>query len=204
MGIAGSMTIWPWTFIFGVVIIILLVYPGFKSAFSDVIGYYYVSNLANSVLTELLVDRKLQNEIDKTPMTPNKRRAMEDAADAILKICSNTAVIINQMVPSNFNAYWNILKPLMKAKYQDDSSEATQEIKSRLFEIVITRDNVGEAMWFMYTGFVITSIVQMRIAAQGCALTPATMEKNYQQFLEQEQQAKQQKELATSQVYTIT
>ena len=42
LGSAGLITIVPWLLIFGAVIIILVIYPGFKSAFSDVIGYFYV------------------------------------------------------------------------------------------------------------------------------------------------------------------
>ena len=38
MGAAGVFTFLPWTLIFGVIIVILTIYPGFKSAFSDVIG----------------------------------------------------------------------------------------------------------------------------------------------------------------------
>ena len=44
IGAAGVLTFLPWTLIFGVIIVILTVYPGFKSAFSDVIGYFWVSS----------------------------------------------------------------------------------------------------------------------------------------------------------------
>ena len=60
MGAAGMLTFIPWTLIFGVTIVILVIYPGFKSAFSDVIGYFYVSGTANQILTELLIDKDLQ------------------------------------------------------------------------------------------------------------------------------------------------
>ena len=56
MGAAGLLTFIPWTLIFGVVVAIVIVYPGFKSAFSDVIGYFYVAGSANNILTELLIN----------------------------------------------------------------------------------------------------------------------------------------------------
>ena len=43
IGTAFLMTFIPWIFIFGGVIAILIVFPGFKSAFSNVIGYFAVS-----------------------------------------------------------------------------------------------------------------------------------------------------------------
>ena len=38
MGAAGVFTFIPWILIFGVIIVILTIFPGFKSAFSDVVG----------------------------------------------------------------------------------------------------------------------------------------------------------------------
>ena len=43
MSASGTFTFIPWSLIFGAVIVVLIVYPGFKSAFSDVVGYYYVA-----------------------------------------------------------------------------------------------------------------------------------------------------------------
>ena len=204
MGAAGVLTFLPWTLIFGVIIVILTIYPGFKSAFSDVIGYFWVSSSANKVITELLVDPNIQKKIDAdSASTPEQKEAMMSAADTIVKVCGNSAILINQIVPSNFQSYWNILTPLLKPKYQVDSPE-TQKIKNDLFEIVVTRDNVGEAMWYMYTGLLLTSLVQLKMTTRGCVSNPKTMEANYQKFKDTEQKAKAQKELATSTTYTIT
>ena len=203
MGAAGVLTFLPWTLIFGVLIVILTVYPGFKSAFSDVIGYFWVSSSANKVITELLVDPKIQKKMDEdATSTPEQKEAMMTAADTIIKICGNTSVLINQIVPSNFQSYWNILTPLLKPKYQTDNPD-TEKIKNELFEIVVTRDNVGESMWYMYTGLLLTSLVQLKMTTRGCVSNPKTMEENYQKFKDAEQKAKDQKELATSTTYTI-
>jgi len=204
IGSAGIFTFLPWILIFGVLVLVLTIYPGFKSAFSDVIGYYYVSSSANKVLTDLLIDKNIQSKLDSdATMSADKKVAMQSAADAIIKICGNTSILINQIVPDNFNNYWNILKPLMKEQYQSDGP-AADSMKSKLFELVVTRDDVGEAMWYMYTGILLTSIVQLKISTKGCASSPKTMEQNYQKFLEQEQQAKTTQEQATGTTYTIT
>jgi hypothetical protein len=204
IGSAGIFTFLPWILIFGVLVLVLTIYPGFKSAFSDVIGYYYVSSSANKLLTDLLIDKDIQSKLDSdATMTPDKKVAMQSAADAIIKICGNTSILINQIVPNNFNNYWGILKPLMKEQYQTDGP-AADSMKSKLFEIVVTRDDVGEAMWYMYTGILLTSLVQLKISTKGCASNPKTMEQNYQKFVEQEQQAKATQEQATGTTYTIT
>jgi hypothetical protein len=237
----------PWILIFGAVIAVLLVFPGFKSAFSDVIGYYYVSSSANSIITELLVNQdiekiidtngsdtasglseqnnqssnsdsngddlsspndttlsvsssdsdynklgninteqmnvnlndnnSLSNEKDASLLTGGKRmlqkggtkEQMQKAADLIVKICGNMSILINQLSPTNFNEYWNILKPLFKDKYKNDASSA--ELKNNLFDLVVTRDNVGESMWYIYTGILVSSISQFKISQINCNKT---------------------------------
>ena len=242
MGAAGVFTFLPWTLIFGVLIVVLSVYPGFKSAFSDVVGYFWVAGSANKIITELLVNQDLEkvlnnpngqgitadNIIDSsTPIVASApsivarahseeqilpslkggskitKQQMQEAADLIIKICGNTSVLINQMVPSNFNSYWSLLKPLMKEKYQTENEE-TSKLRNDLFELVVTRDNVGESMWYMYTGLLLTSIVQLKITTRGCVSNPKTMEQNYQKFVESEKKAQGEKALATSTTYTIT
>lgn len=202
MGAAGVLTFLPWILIFGVLVLILSIYPSFKSAFSDVVGYYYVSGQATKLLTELLVNQEIQQKMTEDPnMTSEKKEALESAADAIIKICGNTSILINQMVPSNFDQYWGILTPLMKDKYKTGSEEANK-IKSDLFELVVTRDNIGESMWYIYTGLLLTSIVQLKITTRGCNSNPKTMESNYQKFLEQEEKDKKEKD-KTKSTYTI-
>jgi hypothetical protein len=229
MGAAGVFTFIPWSLIFGVVIVVLIIYPGFKSAFSDVIGYFYVSSSANKLLTDLLVNTDLEKKLgDGAPseMMPSsdviaepqnveqqannmiggnlEKEQMQQAADLIIKICGNTAILINQIVPSNFNNYWSLLTPLKKDKYKNDSSDDTTKLKEDLFNLVVTRDNIGEAMWYIYTGLLLTSIVQLKITTRGCASNPKTMQQNYQKFLDKEEETSAKKEQATSTTYTIT
>ena len=226
LGSSGVFTFIPWTLIFGVMALILTIYPGFKSAFSDVIGYYWVYGSANKLITELLINKDVEkalkeDKVEMKPVPPSapplpstggkknmkggaiSKEQIEEAADTIVKICGNTSVLINQIVPSNFNEYWKILTPLMKEKYQNDGPEATQK-KQELFELVVTRDNVGEAIWYIYTGILLTSLVQLKMTTKGCSSNPQTMEQNYQKFLASEQEAKAKNELSTSTTYTIT
>jgi len=233
MGAAGMLTFIPWTLIFGVVIIIIMAFPGFKSAFSDVVGYYYVSSSANKVLTELLINTKVNDQINKAtggeiisqplqqplqlsqPLQqsqPNPipaqqggatKKEMEQAADMIIKICGNSAILINQMVPTNFVDYWNTLQPLMKEKYQTDTNMLDKK-RDELFELVVAKDNVGEAMWYIYTGLLITSITQMKISTRPCNTNSQQIAKNYQKYLETQSKANKKEEQATSTVYTLT
>ena len=199
LGPAGVITFLPWILIFGVLVLVLTVYPGFKTAFSDVVGYYYVHNSANQLLTELLMNKEMEAKMHNDPsMTAEKRLSLESAADVILKICGNASLLINQIVPSNFEQYWSLLSPLMKDKYQNSQNHETQQMKQDLFQLVVSRDVVGEAMWYIYTGLLLTSIVQLKITTYGCSNNPKTMQANYQKFLEQEQEAETNKQNVTT------
>jgi hypothetical protein len=193
--------------------------------FSDVIGYFYISTEANKIITELLVNRNVrdileepttttppENQQQPQPIQPvaimeggakSEKQKIEDAADAIVKICGNTSILINQMVPENFEDYWKLLNPLMKDQYKNESPDTIAK-KNELFELVVTRDNVGEAMWYIYTGILLTSIVQLKITSRGCKSSPATMEKNYNEFLQKEEAAQATKAEAENTVYTIS
>jgi len=234
IGLAGLMTFLPWVLIFGVVMIILIVFPGFKGAFSDVIGYFYVSKSANDALTELLMDTNVYNkidnvdavvnantsasgvpaasssevsdtfpnlELDRTKVGGSKKQALQDAADAIIKLCGNMSILINQIVPSNFLQYMEMLKPLMKPQYQNNS-ELLKEAETKLLEVVITRDNIGEAFWYVYAAILIISIVQYNIVSRPCIKDSATMEANYKKFLADQEITNKEKARGQG-VYTI-
>jgi hypothetical protein len=200
---AALFTFFPWTLIFGIMMVVLIMYPGFKTAFSDVIGYFYVAGSANKVLTELLIDKNIQQEMDESGATLKEKEDLQNAADAIIKICGNTSILINQIVPTNFTNYWSLLNPLFKQRFQIDSPETTAK-RNQLFDLVVMRDTIGEMMWYLYTGILLTSIVQMKISTTPCYLSPKQMEQNYQEFLDKENKAQAQSAVAQSTVYTIT
>jgi hypothetical protein len=190
IGVAGTYTFIPWILIFGVMIIVLVIFPGFKSAFSDVVGYYYVSRQANNVLTELLMDKNIQTKIDDSQdSTPEAKGKMQDAADAVIKIFGEKSVLINQIVPNNFQNYWNTLRVLMKPEYRTDTPKSN-DLKQQFFNLVVVRDQVGEAMWFIYTGILLASIVQLKLLSRGCETSLDAMQKNYQKFKEEEKKQK--------------
>ena len=162
-GSAFLITFLPWIFIFGVMLITLIMYPGFKGAFADIIGYFFVSNSANEILSEILMSdavtqSALDGVTDKTVKTDLIR-----AAESITKMLGNKAIIINQITPLNFLNMWNVLKQLMKPTVYEN-----EELKKKLLDIAVMRDNIGESMWFFYTGILIISYTSFKITSATC------------------------------------
>jgi len=205
IGYSSLITLLPWTFIFGVLIVVLAIYPGFRKIFGDVIGYFFISSSANKILVELLINKDIQKNIDKDTTIPQEERArMQDAADMIIKICGNTSILINQFTPTNFLEYWNLMKPLMKSKYDNGTSADALDMQQQLFELVLTKDNIGEATWYIYTGILLVSFVQLKISSRGCINNSATQQANYASFLANEKEVSDKKQQTQSTVYTIS
>ena len=194
IGYAFIATFIPWIFIFGILMAVLLIFPGIKSAFSNVVGYFIVASSANGVLTELLVNTDVNRSIkDDSSLSPEQKQSYQTAADAIIKLCGNMSILINQIVPENFNKIWtSILTPLMKDQYQPTMSNgvptenpAALGLKQKLLDVVVLRDNIGEGMWFLYTAILLTSVVQYKITSRGCVQNLEDIQLNQQNYLKE-------------------
>ena len=178
IGSAAYYTFFPWIFIFGIMMALLSAFPKLKSIFSDVVGYYFVSFEANDLLGSILIDTNMKTAIDGSE-DPEKKSQMMQAAETIIKICGNKSLLINQFYPDNFEKMWSLLTPLMKPEFVGDTST-----KKRLLELVVSKDNTGEAMWYIYTAILVTSISYYNLATMGCRRDAKTIKANYDQYLE--------------------
>lgn len=196
IGAAALFTFIPWILIFGVLLVVLIIFPGFKSAFSDVIGYYVVAGGANDIFGSILMGTDLNEMIEKTG-DESRRNELTKAAEAIIKICGNKSILINQMNPDNFLSIWDTLKPLMTP-----GSYENIELKQQLLNLVVLKDNIGEAFWYVYTAILISSIVYYNLATRGCVKSAEQIKSEHDAYIKQQEDAAQQKE-TTSTTYTL-
>jgi uncharacterized protein YjbJ (UPF0337 family) len=165
IGTSFLMTFFPWFFIFGFILIILIINPGFKSAFSDIVGYFVVAGSATELLNKILIDPTISNSIDNSTETDvTKKNDLKLTAQSVLKLISNNSILINQITPANFLESWTKLKPLMK----DETTFTNTGFQEELLNIAIMRDNIGEAMWYLYTAIVIISVVAYKLSSSAC------------------------------------
>lgn len=185
---AAGMTLFPWVFIFGIMMLVIMAFPGMKSAFSDVIGYFAVSRSANNLLADLLLDSEVEAQLNTSDVDEKTKAAVQSAAQTIVKLMGNVSILINQVVPGNFMKYWQTLLPLMKSKYADfpDSAETLSK-KEQFLGLASFRDNIGEACWYIYTGIFLIMIIQNNIVEHKCDTDPRLMNENYDAFKKQEQ-----------------
>ena len=197
IGAAAIFTFIPWILIFGVMLVVLIIFPGFKSAFSDVIGYYVVSGGANDIFGQILLGTDLNEMIEQTTDV-NKKNELTKAAEAIIKICGNKSILINQMNPDNFLDIWTTLKPLMTPGSFDNN-----ELKQELLNLVVLKDNIGEAIWYVYSAILISSIVYYNLATRGCVKSIDQIKADHNAYIQKQEEVAEQAELNNSTTYVV-
>ena len=195
IGAAALFTFIPWILIFGVMLAVLIIFPNFKSAFSNVIGYYVVAGGANDIFGSILLGTDL-NEMIETTNDETEKNKLTKAAEAIIKICGNKSILINQMSTDNFLQIWEKLKPLMTIGSYENS-----EIKQKLLDLVVLKDNIGEAFWYVYTSILISSIVYYNLATRGCIKSVEQIKSDHDDYIQKQEELNKQNELNNSTKY---
>jgi hypothetical protein len=197
IGAAAIFTFIPWVLIFGILLLVLIMFPGFKGAFADVIGYFVVAGGANDIFGSILIGTDLNDMIEKSENIEQKKE-LTQAAEAIVKICGNKSILINQINTDNFLEIWNILKPLMTP----GSFEKT-DIKQQLLDLVVLKDNIGEAFWYVYTAILISSIVYYNLATRGCVKSVDQLKSDHEAYVQSQEEALKKEEINNSVTYTM-
>jgi len=192
IGPAALYTFFPWLIIFGIIIAILIIFPGFKSAFSDVIGYFAIAGSAKTLFANIMLDADLNAKIAATD--PTKKAEITTAAETLVKMLGNKSILINQITPDNFTSSWNLLKPLMK---ETITGQVEIDNKAKLLDLIVLKDNIGEAFWYVYTAILISSVVYYNLASRGCVKSAAQIKAGYDKYQE-DQAAKEAEEKANT------
>ena len=191
IGIAALYTILPWTVIFGTMLAVLIIFPGFKSAFSDVIGYFVVSSGAKDIF-DAIMNTDLQKDVDNAQKTGQSTGDLEKAAKALTQMVDNNqSILINKMTPDNFADFWSTMRPLMKPTITSTAS-IENDYKTQMLNLVVLKDNIGEAIWYVYTALLISSIVYYNLANVGCKKSVEQIKTSHDEYVQQQEDALEQ------------
>jgi len=179
---------------------VLMIYPGLKTAFSDVVGYFVVAGKANEILSSILMDTDINSAIESADdMDPVQKGNMKKSAEAILKMFGNKSILINKMSPENFLGLWNIIKPLFKQNIENIDTK-----QAELLKLVVLKDNIGEGLWYLYTAILLISIVSYILATRGCQKNVDQLKASHDEYVKQEEAAKAKQELNNSTTVVLT
>ena len=155
-------TIFPMLFIFGLLQMLLTIFPGWMEPFSNTFGYA----IAKIGGAESAVKDVLESANTKTG----------DTAKAINNIYNDPSIFLNQFNyanEENFNEKWNSSKELFIPEAQGVTSQKCINFRN----MVKLKDLVSQFVWYMLAGILVTSRSYNYIINRPCTLSPDIADK---------------------------
>jgi hypothetical protein len=172
-GLAFTTTVFPWTIIFGSLSVLFMMFPGWKSPFSNTFGYLAakvggIKDAFNAIL---------QSKISNTDL----RLIYEDSS-----------LMINEITPGNFDDFWSKLQSSGML-----SEKVSPEAKERLFKLVRMKDIVAEFVWYLLAGVLISSITFSYISNSKCKRSAEYMKQQHEEWKKDADKGEKKKEQKT-------
>jgi hypothetical protein len=77
------------------------------------------------------------------------------------------------------------------------------EIQQQLLDLVVLKDNIGEALWYVYTAILISSIVYYNLATRGCVKSVDQIKSEHDAYIQEQEAAIEQQQLNNSTTYVM-
>lgn len=189
-GTTFVVTFIPWILIFGIVNIVLVIFPGWLVPFSNTFGYFIVSLFGlKSLFNEKIIVAKSRagNVSDETI-----KKSDINVARALQQIYGNESLLINEIPRDgqteaervkNFNEFYTTMQNLgiFRNIKENDNLE---ESKVSLYKLLKIKDFVAEYVWYILSGLLVSSITYNYIVNIGCNFSSSQMRDAYNRFLE--------------------
>ena len=156
----------PWILIFGLLNILLTLFPGWLIPFSNTFGYGVVRlGGLNSLLDKIL--------------KPQDATGDKQLTKALADIYSDRSLLINQIGIENFDSFWNSLKN--GGLLQSNKTE----LKDQLRDFVYLKTIVAEFLWFLLAGLLTSSASYNFIINSACSHSVKDMQERHKDYQEQ-------------------
>lgn len=180
----------PWILIFGILNVVLIVFPGWLVPFSNTFGYF-VAKIAG--LNSLFVDEILRPEFDPENIEGKDIKV----AKALTQIYTNETLLINEIPHNgddeeeNIQLFKHFFKTMQKVelfkdpnrKSDETDSERIEKAQNKLYKFLKMKDVTAEYVWNILCGFLVTSLSYNYIVNAGCAYSASKMKDRYDSYL---------------------
>ena len=155
-------TIFPMLFIFGLLQMLLTIFPGWMEPFSNTFGYAIAKiGGAESAVKDVL---------------KSANTTTGDISKAINNIYNDPSIFLNQFNyanEENFNEKWNNSKELFISQAQSTTSKECINFRN----MVKLKDLVSQFVWYMLAGILVTSRSYNYIINRPCTLSSTAVDK---------------------------
>lgn len=167
--LAFTTTVFPWTIIFGSLSVLFMMFPGWKSPFSNTFGYLAarlggIKDAFNAILPSKINNKALQ------------------------AIYEDNSLMINEITPVNFEDFWSKMKSSGML-----SASVTPEAKTSLYKLVRMKDIVAEFVWYLLAGVLISSITFSYISNSKCKRSAEYMKQQHEEWKKDANKAEKKK-----------
>jgi len=145
-------TIGPNLIIFCGLILVLNVFPGWKSPFSNTLGYLLVN-----VLGKVFLNKTSSSALLDILKNPGNNKLLR-------RVYKNPAMMINEITPGNFDLFINKLRSEQSVLKEG----VTKGQLSTLYNLVVIKDNIASFIWYILTGILVIQNSQAYINSIKC------------------------------------
>ena len=194
-GTTFIITLMPWVLIFAVINMILIIYPGWLTPFSNTLGYFGAKMAG---LNELF-DNILQPYDEIKELEEKDSKGDIEIAKALQQIYGNETLLINQIPRAGdnedeqINKFKDFIKSMAKVGIfrkefknidpDNGSDPEIQQIILRLYNLLKIKDIIAEYIWYLLSGFLVTSISYNYIVNVGCSYSAKQMKTEYDEYI---------------------
>lgn len=183
-GKAVLVTVIPYILIFGTIITVLMMFPGWKQPFSNTFGYGVAKIMGvNSILFKLLKSASVGDT--------NTKKMLHN-------IYTNPALFINEITPTNFDDF------VKSSNFLFVSGASSKPEMQQLKNIIRLKDIVSEFVWYILSGMLVSTVSYNTIVNSGCTNSVKEMKKRHDEYEEEvTQKAEAAKSTPPPRVYYI-
>ncbi len=159
----------PWMLLFGILNIILIIFPGWLRPFSNTFGYFIVKALGKG---------DVLNSILKKPSDVS-----DDLKDALQEIYNNPFMLINE-IPNPDDGIDQFVNQLSDMQYSNEiPDDIPDDTKDELRQVVRLKLIISKLIWFLLTGLLTISTSYNYIVQSKCSSSIEEMEKRHSEYL---------------------
>ena len=154
-------TVIPNFTIFGLIVVLTSLFPGWRAPFSNTFGFLVTYFLGIKGVFNNMLPAKSGNKL-------------------IQQVSEDSSTFINEITPENFNAF------IGRMRQNKLLSSGASEYIPKLYSLVVIKDTVAKLIWYLLTGCLVISTSFNAIMGIECTRSSAALEAKQKEFNEQQ------------------
>lgn len=189
-GTAVYATLFPWILIFGILMMLLELFPGWLSPFSNTFGYLIASFAGvGGVIDQIFKPMsKGKNPEDNGPVQV-----------ALSHIYGNKSLLINEITTDSFDSFWSGMSSLMLPDAINN-----EDLKNQLFSMVALKESAAKWLWYMLSGVLAMSVSLNYIVSSACTMSTDEMKARHDEYEETIAKEQEDSKNTSQRVYSTT